>query len=550
MVKGGGILEDRQSVIHEKGFAMGNTFIHGGMGDAEDVTKYNKIKVGVKSLEDAIFNLGDLFKNGNRILANKGLIMKALADNDLETLRQVSNYFYKTNGIYQKACNYYAFLYRYDWYVEAKVFDEKTKPEKVLQDFDKILSYLDSSHIKQLCGEIALEVIKNGAYYGYVIPSNEKLIIQQLPVAYCRSRYRIGTKPAVEFNMKYFDDAFKDVNYRMRVLNLFPKEFVKGYMLFKQNKLQPDVQGEQGTWYLLDPEATIKFSFYNGQYDIPIFANAIPAIIDLDQAQDLDRRKQMQKLLKILVQKLPRDKNGDLIFDVEEAQDLHNNAVQMLKRAVGVDVLTTFADVDSLDMSDKNTTTTTDDLEKVERTVFNAFGFSQNMFNTDGNLSLQKSIQQDESSVRNLLLQFDVFFGDLVEKMNTQRKKYKFYLNMLETTQYNYQEMSKMFKEHVQLGYSKMLPQIALGISQSSILNTAYFENKVLKLHEIMIPNLMSSTMSSEQILGGNNQNDSSKTQNTTGSKKVSTEEKKVGREEKPDDQKSEKTIQNKEAMS
>jgi hypothetical protein len=43
----------------------------------------------------------------------------------------------------------------------------------------------------------------------------------------------------------------------------------------------------------LDPESTVKFSFYNGQHDIPIFANAIPAIIDLDQAQDLDRRKQM-----------------------------------------------------------------------------------------------------------------------------------------------------------------------------------------------------------------------------------------------------------------
>ena len=57
-----------------------------------------------------------------------------------------------------------------------------------------------------------------------------------------------------------------------------------------------------------------------------------------------------------------------------------------------LDVLTTFADVDSLDMSDRNTTTTTDDLAKVERTVFNSFGFSQNMFNTNGNLSLQKSI--------------------------------------------------------------------------------------------------------------------------------------------------------------
>jgi hypothetical protein len=104
----------------------------------------------------------------------------------------------------------------------------------------------------------------------------------------------------------------------------------------------------------------VKFSFNNGgngAADIPLFINAIPAILDLDAAQDLDRRKQMQKLLKIIVQKLPMDKNGDLIFDIDEARDIHNNAVQMLKRAVGVDVLTTFTDVDSIDMSDKNTTT-------------------------------------------------------------------------------------------------------------------------------------------------------------------------------------------------
>ena len=151
-------------------------------------------------------------------------------------------------------------------------------------------------------------------------------------------------------------------------------------MLYKQNKLQPDYPGDtSGSWYLLEPGSAIKFSFYNGA-DIPIFANAIPAILDLDAAQDLDRRKQMQKLLKILIQKLPRDKNGDLIFDVDEARDIHNNAVEMLKRAVGVDVLTTFADIEVADMSDKNTTTSQDDLAKVERTVFNAFGTSQNIF--------------------------------------------------------------------------------------------------------------------------------------------------------------------------
>ena len=107
-------------------------------------------------------------------------------------------------------------------------------------------------------------------------------------------------------------------------------------------------------FFQTNAQKTVKFSFSNG--DIPLFVNAIPALLDLDAAQDLDRRKQMQKLLKIIVQKLPLDKNGDLIFDVDEARDIHNNAVEMLKRAVGVDVLTTFADVDSLDMSDRNTT--------------------------------------------------------------------------------------------------------------------------------------------------------------------------------------------------
>ena len=113
---------------------------------------------------------------------------------------------------------------------------------------------------------------------------------------------------------------------------------------------------------------------------------------------------------------------------------------------------------------------------------------------------------------------------------------------MLETTQYNYKELSKMYKEQTQIGYSKMLPQIALGHSQSFILNTAHFENEILQLNTIMIPPLMSSTMSSEQVLGKSGQSNSSNSQNTS--------ESSAGRPEKEDDQKSEKTIQNKESMS
>lgn len=512
--------------------------------------EYGKIKVGVHTLDDAVLNLGSIQRE-SRGLISKGVIYRALMDNDVVKLRELSNYFYKTSGIYQKVCNYFASMYRYDWYVVPEVYDEGVKEDKVLKEFNKVLNYLDNSYIKKVCGDMALGVIKNGAYYGYVVPCSKGIIIQELPINYCRSRYSVGNLPAVEFNMRFFDEVFPDTKYRMKVLNLFPDEFKKGYVAYKSGRLLPETQWDRDSgWWLLEPSKTVKFSLSNGgngAADIPLFINALPAILDLDAAQDLDRRKQMQKLLKILIQKLPMDKNGDLIFDVDEARDIHNNAVQMLKRAVGVDVLTTFADIDSVDMSDKNTTATQDDLEKVERTVYNALGVSQNLFNTDGNLALANSILNDEGSVRSLLLQFGIFFDRITQNLGSTKKKFNFRLYMLETTQYNYKELSKMYKEQVQLGYSKMLPQIALGHSQSSIINTAYFENEILHLSEIMIPPLMSSTMNMEDLKGKSNETQTTKTQqNKTGT----SSDKATGRPEKADSEKSEKTIQNKESMS
>ena len=64
----------------------------------------------------------------------------------------------------------------------------------------------------------------------------------------------------------------------------------------------------------------------------------------------------------------------------------------------------------------------------------------------------------------------------------------------------------------------------------------AHFENEIIHLYDVMIPPLMSSTMSSEDILG---------------KKAASTDsDGEAGRPEKKDSEKSEKTIQNKESMS
>ena len=205
--------------------------------------------------------------------------------------------------------------------------------------------------------------------------------------------------------------------------------------------------------------------------------------------------------------------------------------MKMLGKAIGIDVLTTFADVEVADMADKSSTTTVDELEKVERAVYNEAGVSQMQFNTDGNIALEKSILNDEASMYNLLIQFEGFLNTLLKPFNKNPKKVYYKAQILTTTIYNYKEMAKLYKEQTPLGYSKMLPQIALGQSQSSILANAYFENDVLDLVNLFIPPLMSSTMNVEALSQAKTAEDG--------------EEKKAGRKEKADDEKSEKTMKN-----
>ncbi len=547
---------DRVARIKSKGFNMNLA------KDTDDgySTDFSKIRVGLQTLDDAIISYGT-FKKTNPRLGSKPNVLKAIDNHNIEEMRQISNFFYKTSGIYARLCRYMAYLYKYDWFITPYINnclglldqdsgladqggneEELKQRKKIFTNFFKVLNFFDQFEVKRFCGEVALKVIRNGCYYGYLVPQGNKVVVQELLPNFCRSRFKVNNRPAVEFNMKFFDIFYKDTAQRNKVLNLFPKQFKQGYIAYKKGKLPPAFRGDTEGWWLLDHRSVIKFNLNDGDY--PPFISVIPYLIDLDAAQDLDRQKMAQKLLKIIIQKMPIDKNGDLVFDIDEAQALHNNAVKMLGRAIGIDVLTTFADVDVADMSDKGNQSNLDELEKVQRTVYNEAGVSQMQFNSDSNTALNNSILNDQASMYDLLLQFESFLNLLLEPFNKSPKKCYYKAQFLNTTIYNYKEVSKLYKEQMQVGLSKMLPQVALGQTQSSILATAYFENDVLDLVRVFIPPIMSSTMNADALtnrksVSGNIDKTDTST-NGTGQ---------AGRPEKEDNEKSEKTLANRQSM-
>lgn len=534
-------------------------------GDTSDVytpIDFSKIRVGLKTLQDATIDIGS-YRRINPRCGDKDFVLTAINNGNIDAMREISNFFYKTSGIYNRMCRYMAYIYRYDWMItpvvnrglsvvpKANKDLTETNKNKALEDFFKILKTFDEFNVKKFCGDVALKVIRNGCYYGYLIPTtNGKISVQELPPRYCRTRFCINEQPVVQFNMSFFDDFYLTVEQRTKVLNLFPDEFKKGYRAYKQGKLNGrDFPGDTSGWYTLDPNSTIKFNI-NGD-DYPLFIAAIPTLIDLDIARDLDQKRMAQKLLRIIIQKMPLDKNGDSIFDIDEAKELHNNAVKMLKKSIGTDVLTTFADVDVADMSDKSNTTQSDDVNRVKMSVFDEFGTSVDNFNSTSNAALKYSDLNDASNMYNLLQQFEGFLNRLLKPYNTNSKRVYYTAQILETTNSNYQDMAKLYREQTQLGFSKMLPQIALGQSESSILATAYWENEILNLIEVFVPPISSATMNADTLqalTGKSADNNAAAAGQSSGSSQIQSDSK-AGRPEKADEDKSDKTIANRESL-
>lgn len=153
-----------QAEIHSKGFRL------------RGPVNYERVKTNVKTLNDATFNLGAL-KQINKNYNDKEIVLRALSNRDIEELRKISNYFYDISGIYERICRYAAFLYRYDWYIVPQILKDNVPEEKVMTEFNSLLSFLDNSHLKKVCGDVALEVIKNGAYYGYINELADKVVL-------------------------------------------------------------------------------------------------------------------------------------------------------------------------------------------------------------------------------------------------------------------------------------------------------------------------------------------------------------------------------------
>lgn len=400
-------------------------------------------------------------------------------------LAQVSLHFYRSNGIYTHMINYLSNLLLFDTIIipKRKLVNRVSK-NMMKKKFELATEFVDELDVAVTFRRITKLMLIHGVYYGLVRDfGGNTILIQDLEAEFCRSRFKspIGID-LLEFDLAYFDAIYEE-DLRLETIDSFPPEFKKAYLRYEKDRTK--------RWFEVPEHLGVVF------YDIdmvPYLIASLPACLMYDEAQEDERKRDRQELEKLLIIQMPIANNGEPVFDLDETVSIHQGVANMLSNADYINVLTTFGDTKFEDAQDA-TQASRDKLKQYKRATYDAIGSSATLFNAEGNVSLEYSVNRDTS----VMLQFaDKYANWLSYQLNRRygTAHLVFDVEILPTTIYNQEKMAGLYLRGAQYGYSKMYAGAALGIKQSNLVGLVEFENDVLDLPEQLVPLQSSHTQS------------------------------------------------------
>lgn len=472
---------------------------------------------GVSSRDFSIEEIQDIIRGG-----------------DLNAIRELSRLYYRTNSRYRANVDYLASLPLYDTVV-TPIFENNGKGSKtqIIKAFYNACNFIELLDVKNTFTRITREWIKTGIYSGILQEKGGKLVITDLPIEYSRTRYKdFNNLNILEFNLQYFIQRYTDVDEREAAVLTFPEVVQKAWRQWKAQKLE-------SPWVEI-PASAGGVSFCFAEDQTPLLIASIPELYKLKDAIGREEKRDENELYKLLIQRMPIDNDGELVFELDEVADIHAGVANMLQNLDTVDVLTTFGETTLENLQDSTAASqSADRIDKYSKNAWDSLGRSSLLFNADNSSSLAYMIKKDESLMKTYL---NVYNTWIKYHLNSRfsRTGLTFDFEFLPTSVFNRKELQSQYFQGAQYGYSKMYAGVASGIKQMDQISLMTFENDFLEMTTKMIP-LMSSYTSS----GGNEKNSSDGVKKESVTVKTQDLTNTGGRPELPDEEKSEKTQAN-----
>lgn len=410
-----------------------------------------------------------------------------------EAKKKLSRYFLAKNGFYKQTILYYATLLKYVGILipHPNAGNSLSTPH-VEKRYIRALDFIESASLPILFTHISQRVLTDGTYFGVIHShSRGQVAFLDLPSSYCQTRFKDAFgNDLIEFDVSYFNTITNE-EAREAALATYPEVIMNHYRAYSNPK------SRVSKWMIIPAEIGICFPFLDGT---PPFLHILPATMQYDTSVEIEQEKYLEEIRKIIVQKIPHNTSTDaLLFEPDEALEMHQGTVEMMKGNKNVSVLTTYADVDAI-VSHASSDSASNSIEKMLQNVFNEAGVSSQLFSSTGSTTLKSSVKKDIAIMMVLGNKYSLFITNLINKLfGNSNVSFKYMI--LPVGEQNWDDFIKSSKDLAALGYSWMIPAIAQGFTQRDLVDIKNLENDALKLLDKLIP-LQSAFQSTDKQVG------------------------------------------------
>ena len=414
--------------------------------------------------------------NRSRLYTEEDLL-RIITSGTLTEQQLLSRNFFYRDGYYRQILMYYATLLNYQGLLIPNPGPGKTlSASPVQKKYYMALDYVEKMQLPVFLTNCAIRALVDGCYFG-IVTNLEKSVftVIDLPAEYCVTRFKDAEgNDVIEFDLKYFH-SIKDESMRNSALAAYPKVIAKAYKEWSN--------GKRGNWFIVPSDIAVCFPILDGR---PPFLSVIPASQKYEQAIISERERDAEEIRKIIVQKIPHLTDGRLLFEPDEAEEIHKGTVGMLKGNPNISVLTTYGDVDAI--TSKTASDRTDStLEVMQNNIYSQGAISSLLFNADNASGLEAS--------NNSNIAFMMIFANKAANYITNMLNHKFgngnvsfKYSFLPVSYQNYMKFASAAYQQVSSGYSFLMPAMAMGLSQRDLGHLKDLENTVLMLGEKLIP--------------------------------------------------------------
>lgn len=418
-------------------------------------------------------------------------VEKIISSSSLIAQQQLSRHFFYRDGLYKRILIYYATLLKYvGILIPNPIAGIELSTPHILKRYNNALDYLDKLLLPDLFTQFSLRALIDGCYYGVIKEvTKTDFVVLDLPAEYCRSNFKdLHGNDIIEFNVSYFDSIALPED-KKKALKVYPKIISDYYYRYRKG---------QTSYVWVKIPTDIGFCFPFSDDGRPLFLDLIPAVMDYDEAVDINRERDLEEIRKIIVQKIPHLTDGTLLFEPDEALEMHAGAVGMMKGNKNISVLTTYADVDAV-VSKTSSEASTNALEKSLQNVYSRASVSGQLFAPTGSQALNTSITNDMALMMILANKYSHFTTYILNTLFAN-SNVNFKYTILPVSWYNVSQYITDTLKLAQSGYSFLLPSIAAGLSQKDLINIKKLENKALDMEALLVPLNSSYTQSANPV--------------------------------------------------